>query len=48
MILEGKIKDTGIHIPISKTIYEPVLTELEKMGIAMEEKWGLPENNKLG
>ena len=48
MILDGKITDTGVHIPISKTIYEPVLNELEKMGISMVEEWGLPENEKLG
>jgi len=48
MILDGKIKDTGVHIPIAKTIYEPVLDELEKMGISMVEEWGLPEDQKIG
>jgi len=48
MILEGKISDTGVHIPVSKSIYEPVLTELEKLGISMIEEWGLPESEKLG
>lgn len=48
MILDGKIKDTGVHIPIAKTIYDPVLDELEKMGIAMIEEWRLPESEKLG
>jgi len=48
MILDGKIKDTGVHIPIAKSIYEPVLNELEKMGISMVEEWGLPEEEKLG
>ncbi|MEM3341142.1 MAG: saccharopine dehydrogenase C-terminal domain-containing protein [Thermoplasmata archaeon] len=33
MILNGEIKDTGVIIPVKKTIYEPVLDELEKMGI---------------
>lgn len=47
MILEGKITETGVHIPISKNIYEPVLTELEKQGIAMQEDWGLSENEQL-
>jgi len=47
MILDGKIKDIGVHIPISKTIYDPVLDELEKMGISMIEEWGLPEVEKL-
>lgn len=47
LILDGKIKNTGVHIPIAKTIYEPVLDELEKLGISMVEEWGLPENKKL-
>jgi saccharopine dehydrogenase-like NADP-dependent oxidoreductase len=47
MILEGKITDTGVHIPVSKNIYEPVLSELEKLGIAMDEDWGLPETEQL-
>lgn len=38
MILEGKITTTGIRIPISKEIYEPVLNELEKNGIRCNEK----------
>jgi saccharopine dehydrogenase-like NADP-dependent oxidoreductase len=48
MILDGEITDTGVHIPIAKTIYEPILNELEKMGISMVEEWGLPEEEKLG
>ncbi|MCG6185799.1 saccharopine dehydrogenase C-terminal domain-containing protein [Maribellus maritimus] len=48
MILEGKIKDTGVHIPVAKSIYEPVLNELEKLGIAMVEDWGLPVSEQLG
>jgi saccharopine dehydrogenase-like NADP-dependent oxidoreductase len=45
MILDGRITDKGVHIPVSKSIYEPILTELEKLGIAMKEEWGLPINN---
>lgn len=41
LILEGKITEKGMQIPVSKSIYEPVLSELEKMGIAMVEEWGL-------
>uniref|UniRef100_UPI0032173BCA saccharopine dehydrogenase C-terminal domain-containing protein n=1 Tax=uncultured Draconibacterium sp. TaxID=1573823 RepID=UPI0032173BCA len=48
MILDGQITEPGVQIPISETIYEPVLNELEKMGIAMVEEWGLPEEEKLG
>lgn len=43
MILNGEIKEKGIQLPVTKSIYEPVLNELEKMGIAMIEEWGLPE-----
>ena len=48
LILEGKIKDTGVQIPIRKNIYEPVLAELKTLGIGMTEEWGLPESEKLG
>ena len=48
LILEGKIKDTGVQIPIKKNIYEPVLAELKTLGIGMTEEWGLPESEKLG
>ena len=47
MILEGKIKENGVHIPTSKEIYEPVLHELENMGISMREEWDLPESNSI-
>nr|WP_321485256.1 saccharopine dehydrogenase C-terminal domain-containing protein [uncultured Draconibacterium sp.] len=47
MILDGKINDKGVHIPVSKTIYEPILTELENLGIAMQEEWGLEESAKI-
>ncbi len=47
MILNGEIADKGVQIPIAKTIYEPVLNELEKMGIAMVEEWGLSEVEKI-
>jgi len=43
LILEGKITEKGVQIPVSKSIYEPVLSELEKMGIKMVEEWGMPE-----
>jgi len=38
MILNGKITTPGIHTPISKEIYEPVLNELEEYGITFEER----------
>jgi saccharopine dehydrogenase (NADP+, L-glutamate forming) len=33
LILNGKIKMTGLHIPTQKEIYEPVLAELETLGV---------------
>lgn len=37
MILEGKISLSGVHIPVIPDIYEPVLNELEGLGIACKE-----------
>lgn len=47
LILENKIVAKGVQIPVEKVIYQPVLEELEKLGISMEEEWGLPESEKL-
>lgn len=38
MILEGKIKERGVCLPLAKDIYEPVLKELEDNGISFNEK----------
>ncbi len=38
MILEGKIDITGVHIPVIPEIYNPILDELEGMGIKFKEK----------
>lgn len=35
---EGKFKLTGVQIPVDKQIYEPVMKELETLGIKMDEK----------
>ncbi len=37
LILAGEITVTGVHIPVIPEIYEPVLAELEDMGIGFEE-----------
>jgi saccharopine dehydrogenase-like NADP-dependent oxidoreductase len=37
-ILNGKIKTPGVQIPITKEVYEPILTELEEFGIVFNEK----------
>lgn len=38
LILTGKIKIKGVHIPTKATIYEPILKELEAMNIKFTEK----------
>ncbi|MBS1666278.1 MAG: saccharopine dehydrogenase NADP-binding domain-containing protein [Bacteroidetes bacterium] len=38
LILKGKLKLTGLHIPILPEIYEPVLAELKNHGIGFEEE----------
>ena len=37
MILQGEIVLTGVHVPMIPEIYEPVLAELETMGVAFTE-----------
>jgi len=38
LILNGKIKLTGLHIPTVREIYEPVLKELELHEIKFREE----------
>ncbi len=38
LILENRITLKGVRIPVEPEIYEPVLSELEKLGITLEEK----------
>jgi hypothetical protein len=37
MVLTGAITATGVQIPVSPDIYEPVLAELATVGIAFQE-----------
>jgi hypothetical protein len=37
MILEGRIPLTGVQVPVVPEIYEPVLAELERLGISLTE-----------
>jgi saccharopine dehydrogenase-like NADP-dependent oxidoreductase len=37
LILEGKLDLVGVHIPVKREIYEPVLAELETLGIRCRE-----------
>ncbi|TET07967.1 MAG: saccharopine dehydrogenase [Candidatus Thorarchaeota archaeon] len=38
MILEGRITLTGVHRPIMSELYEPILSELERLGIKLEDR----------
>lgn len=37
MLLQGEIELTGVHTPTIPAIYEPVLSELDKMGVTFRE-----------
>lgn len=37
MILNGKINEPGVHIPLKKSMYAPILEELEDYGIVFKE-----------
>ncbi len=37
LLLEGKLAERGLHIPILPSLYEPVLKELEQYGIVFHE-----------
>ena len=38
LILEGRIRATGVQVPVLPEIYEPILDELGTLGIRFEEK----------
>ncbi|MBN2408830.1 MAG: saccharopine dehydrogenase, partial [Candidatus Aminicenantes bacterium] len=38
LILEGRIRETGVHIPVNPGIYKPILAELKTLSIAFKEK----------
>lgn len=44
MILKKEINMTGVHIPVIPEIYNPILDELEDMGIKFEEKTEILKN----
>ncbi len=37
MMLNGSLKSTGVHLPISREVYDPILDELEDYGIRFHE-----------
>ncbi len=38
LLLTGKINVTGVHTPVKKELYEPILAELESYGIKFAEE----------
>ena len=38
MVLQGKVKLTGVHRPVIPELYEPILAELEELGIGFTER----------
>jgi saccharopine dehydrogenase-like NADP-dependent oxidoreductase len=38
LILQGKLKESGVRLPIHASIYEPILEELKKYGVLFNEK----------
>jgi len=47
MILTGAIGEKGVHVPVIPGIYEPVLKQLESLGIKMNEEFGLPVTENI-
>ena len=47
MILEKRIRLAGVYRPVVTEIYEPLLSELESLGIAMKEEFGLPPDEMI-
>lgn len=43
-ILDGTLNETGVLLPVIPAVSNPVLKELETLGISMREEWSLPEN----
>ncbi|MEM9886892.1 MAG: saccharopine dehydrogenase C-terminal domain-containing protein [Bacteroidota bacterium] len=38
LLMQGKIKSKGVHIPVMQEVYEPVLEELKDYGVVFENK----------
>jgi saccharopine dehydrogenase (NADP+, L-glutamate forming) len=38
LLMHGKIKACGVTIPVTPEFYEPILSELKNLGIALSEQ----------
>jgi saccharopine dehydrogenase-like NADP-dependent oxidoreductase len=46
-ILAGRIQLSGVYRPVLPELYNPILNELETVGIRMHEEYGLPAENMI-
>ncbi|HUW92413.1 MAG TPA: saccharopine dehydrogenase C-terminal domain-containing protein, partial [Bacteroidales bacterium] len=46
-ILSGRIKLSGVYRPVLPELYNPILDELESVGIRMHEEYGLPVESMI-
>jgi len=46
-ILEGRIRLSGVYRPVLPELYNPILNELETVGIRMHEEYGLPVGSMI-
>lgn len=38
LVMQGKITASGVHIPVTREVYEPVLQELEEYDIVFKNR----------
>ena len=38
LVMQGKVKDRGVQVPVQKIYYEPVLEELKDFGLSFQER----------
>ena len=38
LVMQGRIKQTGVNIPVTGQVYNPVLKELEEYGVVFTER----------
>jgi saccharopine dehydrogenase-like NADP-dependent oxidoreductase len=48
LLIDGRLAQKGVCIPVQKTIYDPVLAELAGLGIALDERTEAFEARALG
>jgi saccharopine dehydrogenase-like NADP-dependent oxidoreductase len=46
-ILAGRIRLSGVYRPVLPELYNPILNELETVGIRMHEEYGLPVESMI-